>query len=1511
MRLFVLKLVILIQVLLATLVAGQNTEGGTYCEYDNYHPYGPYNPAPGHTCLDEVDMWDVATFQPTGFNEDPSINLVQYTSLSSLVPIYSVSQRPNILPQLVNTVVGSVKGTYNINANPDAFGDPYIHQWCPDSGGNGVCFANNGQRATLECQSNYYGLFPDYFGCWEVYGGYPYIPIPGPVTQVPYSCLYQCPSDCLICNTGLGSPNVGTPIFNPNSLSGCQDTNPSYQTLLLPPQHMYATYQLSTAVQVNCRMTVCGSEHGTGCLFKTCTNAAGYLYVNYPSGFGGPGGGYYKSNMGLWVNWRCSCSDSFPDDFAPNWYCTVANSSIPNPGNDVDIAIDNGDDVRVICITNANYFAANGTGTKPYLCLDTVTDLILGLGPWPVGVYMVINGSPVVDSSYKGYWDYYQGTFDNQIPGTDWGCFDGTTCAQYEPVLYLFEGCVSGSPTAFAAGFEVPDFSVFLSQVCEWQPMVQSIRMISSNLQNIKTNTYSLVGSFPNVPHPQLYTNAYSGGVSICRTISWSTGQPVVSSSLQPSCSLDPTLSTAVLYPGYAINDFAPWYASWWSIASINTNAVKPAANNPVLFTPLVQTGDAANTVPSYFGVPFFDTFVNEPVGCPSKNPGQQLLQLVGYGILTLTANFTHVYTPPTGWGDPGYNSDWSLDSDLNDFILAQDTKSSRPNTNAFNHGGSMFWSHFDPSQCGCSITKDVLYYSNVTGQEGCYALEHFCVPGHCLCQQSYFEMPWPVAEDYTMHTGAFYNQLYGSNALRDSSTFSYRTNIKCTTKNAISHSCDYTKHFASSGTVGSNTTCVCLNGWAGQKCDVCDPQKLVPWFDDVTCAVTCRSPDGSVIGHQACQNGGKCMYNANTDSASCVCASNYAGAYCQYPIALTLGCSQGLLPFSCQLAPVAGQFISAFYACSLPKHGIVLPSYPPFTVYATMPSVVVSFSPPTLTDAQQLWVQPLLTPPQLCPSLFHQIFNNQTAPNQYAFYCPMPYNTIYNTSYSDSLDTWCQLSGGYPKVFTVFQESIFCYALAFPIGLAYVSNISYTWCHSLPSSLENRMECLMHFPTSVLLSTMTLNYFYTMAYAQCQSGTPASISFFNQYDNCAADSCLNGATCKGDTGLSGNYTCTCAYSYTGPHCEHLIDNCLVVNPCQHAGVCVTDYGTNNSHCVCNANYTGIVCELPKICQLDGNPCQNGGACNNTFYPSNYTCICPTGYNGTLCEYNNVCATYTCPAQSNYGATCISSGSGTYVCDYCSTRNPCLNGGICKNTYDFQGFVCTCAGPYSGVYCGVHDKLQYIGGAYACSAHGGWDGCSTLPLATSSNIYPISLAYLEYTYSSGAYLYVEVPLPFSSPVTIPTYPTSTTEVRYFYISYTIKLNMKPVYTNCNAPPVGYDALYIGVDIRENRFYDPSNPLPYQGTAASTNPFWIIFCKLDLAYVNPVNYDLVYVSPGVCYWTVDPQYATYTATYNCTIPSYDQFPIYYDTANWRGVFYIITPPYVAPDFTVNNAYISYH
>ena len=1072
-------------------------------------------------------------------------------------------------------------------------------------------------------------------------------------------------SGCRLCSSGIQDPVSGTSYWDAfiPSATRIQTDNGCVDSLfnLNPPDFMYVNFTLSSTdnVIVNCRLRVCGSGR---------SDVSGCVSSNY------------SCHEVIYHQDRCNCnsdtSNSNRGFYLPNWYCTI---QAPNDvSQSIDTRINNGRDVDVICIPNANFNqdpGSGGSGTASHICLNVSTNVILSVGPWPAGVYLVTNGlippleMPVFSPQF--------------IP--DWGCTSADACSQLEPELFYFKTCSSTIQNTMFPD-NTPPFNVQFKmyEVCEWQALQDPSG--STGARSISLLLDPGLGDFSLVS--QLYSNLnlptiprYMGAQSVCYHVSYLTGSPVIDTTdnFDNQCVLDSRMNTVVLYPDVTSANFQIF---------LDTNPPIPTMING--FFAMNVTYGEQDPLLSYFGPPFYDSFANTPLQNPTLDSQKVMMRVFGFAKLTLNHTFNNnpYSSVPRSWTDPGYSSYFANNGPIrNTFLHAyiDETNPAHEIIYQTRGTGSMYWTRQDVTDCSRSSNFPAgtkLYYVNTTGASGCFPIGTFCEESHCTCTQEYFFIPVDPADQSSYPNGKLpTDQDFSAESVAGG--FNYNTNIQCESQyssqgvfvpippnSGFGASCSAMKVLRSTLTVGSNTTCKCLanTGWNGQRCDVCDPLQLVPWFNQVTCSITCRSPDESVIGHAACQNGALCVYNSGLNEGQCACSAGFTGPYCQFPRNLSLSCDQGRLPFQCTVATTGTTTLLANYLCYLNSQGVVLPDG--FVVHTFLSAKPISFSPPNVTDGQMLWRVPLVPSSQRC-SVLHgswidSIVETATseAPPQLLFYCPLPYNTLVS-GYNAMADIWCTLSSHPPSFFYWFdalERYIYsCFVVAQPVNQVRVNNTGYTWCHSNPLLTgEGKLQCRLAYSLSTypaLPSGFTYHQLNTLLDAQCNEGTLASQDIFASTDNCDFSSCVNGGVCTSASPLSGNYTCTCPPLFNGVHCEQLVNKCPSLNPCQNNGTCLPGIPLGSYTCVCNnASFGSTNCTVPNQCVLQNNPCQNGGVCTPIYFPtSNFTCTCPLHYSGDLCATIDACAIH---PSSCYPAVCVTGSGGGNACEQ---YTPALN----------------------------------------------------------------------------------------------------------------------------------------------------------------------------------------------------------------------------------------------------------
>ena len=125
----------------------------------------------------------------------------------------------------------------------------------------------------------------------------------------------------------------------------------------------------------------------------------------------------------------------------------------------------------------------------------------------------------------------------------------------------------------------------------------------------------------------------------------------------------------------------------------------------------------------------------------------------------------------------------------------------------------------------------------------------------------------------------------------------------------------------------------------------------------------------------------------------------------------------------------------------------------------------------------------------------------------------------------------------------------------------------------------------------------------------------------------CAAVDCGSHGSCS--TG-----SCDCSDSYTGDHCDELLDPCLQVSCNAPHGMC------SSGSCMCSDGYSGA------HCQTAPDPCE-GVSCNAPHGAcSGGTCVCSGGYSGAHClTAPDPCEGVTCNGHGYCSdGTCICTG---------------------------------------------------------------------------------------------------------------------------------------------------------------------------------------------------------------------------------------------------------------------------
>ena len=157
--------------------------------------------------------------------------------------------------------------------------------------------------------------------------------------------------------------------------------------------------------------------------------------------------------------------------------------------------------------------------------------------------------------------------------------------------------------------------------------------------------------------------------------------------------------------------------------------------------------------------------------------------------------------------------------------------------------------------------------------------------------------------------------------------------------------------------------------------------------------------------------------------------------------------------------------------------------------------------------------------------------------------------------------------------------------------------------------------------------------------------------------------------------GVFRNYTCNCAFGWTGEHCELQIDPCSnqTLNNCDKDFAFCIHTGPGAYDCSCFPGYTtenaGFNCT--ELDECGSAPCQHGASC--TDHLIGYDCACVAGYTSADSR-SPTTSRYMTPGveESKYVVWGTPEGNCEVDIDECES-SPCVNGAACTDSNDVNG----------------------------------------------------------------------------------------------------------------------------------------------------------------------------------------------------------------------------------------------
>ncbi|XP_070212099.1 uncharacterized protein [Littorina saxatilis] len=212
--------------------------------------------------------------------------------------------------------------------------------------------------------------------------------------------------------------------------------------------------------------------------------------------------------------------------------------------------------------------------------------------------------------------------------------------------------------------------------------------------------------------------------------------------------------------------------------------------------------------------------------------------------------------------------------------------------------------------------------------------------------------------------------------------------------------------------------------------------------------------------------------------------------------------------------------------------------------------------------------------------------------------------------------------------------------------------------------------------------------------------------------DPCSTSPCQNGGTCQVE---SGSYTCVCTVSHEGTNCETEIVDDASTGSCEDTNQ-YCDFSASQGGCSgSKKHYVLSVCQ--KSCAFcdynasacvdtntacDGEGCVDrltncfqlaaDGECSTASVSAHCPHACSLCFNPMCPDHNEYCNGWASSGECNRNPAYMH-GNCPYSCGKCADYNkcygnPCQNGGNCsQDSSTATGYLCTCAGDYTGDRC--------------------------------------------------------------------------------------------------------------------------------------------------------------------------------------------------------------------------------